>query len=121
MSLEKWQTELRKQFAADQKFELKNIGDYPVFSDFEVFNPDSGKSYKVSVRDNKNSFNFCSCPDGINSEIFNGLISTDLFPYQREGVIKIIEAGRILLADEMGLGKTIQAIAAIEIFALCLS
>jgi len=56
-------------------------------------------------------------PDGIKSEIFNGLISTDLFPYQREGVIKIIEAGRILLADEMGLGKTIQAIAAVDIFA----
>ena len=63
MSLEEWQTELRKQFAADQKFEVKNIGDHPVFSDFEVFNPDSGKSYKVSVRDNKSSFDFCSCPD----------------------------------------------------------
>ncbi len=242
MSLEEWQTELRKQFAADQKFAVKNIGDHPVFSDFEVFNPDSGKSYKVSIRDNKSSFDFCSCPDfkinglgtckhieyvatelrrlkrnhryfnqiqqpaysslsihygkerrirlkkaagisfdgfesqcfdekgfllpgmtgfvesfisnaveidpmfrvypdvldyireykeaerrkelverlfpdGINSRIFNGLINTDLFPYQREGVIRIIEAGRILLADEMGLGKTIQAIAAIEIFA----
>jgi len=242
MSLEEWQTELRKQFAADQKFEVKNIGNHPVFSDFEVFNPDSGKSYKVSIRDNNSSFNFCSCPDfkinglgtckhieyvvadlmrlkrnqryfnqiqqptysslsihygkerrirlkkaagisfdgfesscfdekgfllpgmtgfigdfiskaveidtgfrvypdvldyireykeaerrkelvsslfpdGINSRIFDGLISTDLYPYQREGVIRIIEAGRILLADEMGLGKTIQAIAAIEIFA----
>ena len=46
MSLEEWQTELRKQFAADQKFGVKNIGDHAVFSDFEVFNPDSGKAIK---------------------------------------------------------------------------
>ncbi len=242
MPLEVWQTELRKQFAADQKFEVKNTGDHPVFSDFEVYNPESGGSYKVSIRDNKNSYDFCECPDfkinglgtckhieyvmadlrrlkrnhkyfsqiqqpaysslsihygkerrirlktadgisfdgfvagyfddngfllpektnfletfidkaigvdpgfrvypdvydyirehketerrmelvnrlftdGINSDIFNGLINTDLYSYQKEGVIRIIEAGRILLADEMGLGKTIQAIAAIEIFA----
>lgn len=241
LSLEEWQIQLRKQFAEDQHFKIKNIGDHPFFSDFEVFNPESQRTYKVSIRDNKKSFHFCSCPDftinnlgtckhieftllhfekykkynryfneiqkngysslsvyygekrkirlkkadfiqlfddekeffdgygflipaklsdlgtfiqkaklidpnmkvypdifemisrqskeekrkelvaeifpeGKNSEIFDGLINTRLYPYQKEGIIRIIEAGRVLLADDMGLGKTIQAIAAIELF-----
>jgi superfamily II DNA or RNA helicase len=35
-----------------------------------------------------------------------------LYPYQRDGVRRFFEAGRLLLADDMGLGKTTQAIAA---------
>ncbi len=35
-----------------------------------------------------------------------------LYPYQREGIARFVEAGRLLLADDMGLGKTTQAIAA---------
>ena len=35
-----------------------------------------------------------------------------LYPYQREGVARVLQAGRLLLADDMGLGKTTQAIAA---------
>ena len=38
-----------------------------------------------------------------------------LFPYQHEGVERLLGQPGILLADEMGLGKTIQAIAAIRI------
>lgn len=34
-----------------------------------------------------------------------------LYPYQREGVRRFLESGRLLLADDMGLGKTTQAIA----------
>jgi len=34
-----------------------------------------------------------------------------LYPYQREGVKRFLETGRLLLADDMGLGKTTQAIA----------
>lgn len=242
ISLDEWQAGLRKQFAEDQKFKFKNIGDHPVYSDFEVFNPETVRNYKVSIRDNKKSYNYCSCPDfkinglgtckhieymlhyfhrfkkhqkylgkphlptysslsifygnerkvwlkkaikastlpgeaelfdkegflltdklpeltsfidvalrnepgfrvypdvlekidldrknrerdqitkqlfsqGIESNIFKGLINASLYPYQKEGVRKIVETGRILLADEMGLGKTIQAIAATEIFA----
>jgi predicted nucleic acid-binding Zn finger protein len=63
ISVEEWQTKLRKQFAEQQNFKFKNTGKHPVFSDFEVLNPQSGKSYKVSIRDNEKSFNFCSCPD----------------------------------------------------------
>ncbi len=241
MSVDEWQTQLRKQFAGDQRFKIKNIGNHPFFSDFEVFNPESQNTYKVSVRDNIKSYHFCTCPDfsinnlgtckhieyvlqnfekykkynkyfsarqkngysslsvfygkerkirlkkadfiaffedensffdedgflfpnklselgsfiqkaklidsnlkvypdifemifqqrkvedrkklvaeifptGGDSNIFEGLISTRLYPYQKEGIIRIVEAGRVLLADDMGLGKTIQAIAAIELF-----
>ncbi len=35
-----------------------------------------------------------------------------LYPYQRAGVMRLLEEGRLLLADDMGLGKTTQAIAA---------
>lgn len=242
LSVEEWQLGLRKQYAKEQNFKFTNIGDHPVYSDFEVYNPKTDKTYKVSLRDGIESFNFCSCPDfkvnalgtckhieyllyyfskykkyqkhlanpcnpehtslsifygterkirlrkadnsGIfeneskyfdeygylkpemldrleefiksatkvdtgfivypdvieyienyrkrqqdkkiagalfaksnNSEIFDQLIKAQLYPYQKEGVQRIIEEGRILLADEMGLGKTIQAIAATEIFA----
>ncbi len=34
-----------------------------------------------------------------------------LYPYQRAGVLRFFESGRLLLADDMGLGKTTQAIA----------
>ncbi len=39
-------------------------------------------------------------------------VKRPLFPYQREGVERFLERGRLLLADDMGLGKTTQAIAA---------
>lgn len=241
LSLDEWQKQLRKQFAEDQHFKIKNIGNHPFFSDFEVFNPGSQQTYKVSIRDNVKSFHFCTCPDftinnlgtckhieftllyfekykkykkylnqmqkngysslsvfygqerrirlkkadfiqefeneteffdengflipselsglavfiqkaklldpnmmiypdviemigqqrkeekrkklvteifphGKDSAIFERLIRTRLYPYQREGIIRILEAGRVLLADDMGLGKTIQAIGAIELF-----
>jgi len=35
-----------------------------------------------------------------------------LYPYQKKGVRRFLETGRLLLADDMGLGKTAQAIAA---------
>jgi SNF2 family DNA or RNA helicase len=242
MSVDQWQAALRKQFASDQNFRVKNLGSHPVYSDFEVFNPETDRTYKVSIRDNISSFNYCSCPDfkvntlgtckhveyvllqllrykknqkyfarsqkneysslsihygsqqlirlkkadngirydqedsffdkkgfllpgmnfelddfikqakkvdpsfriypdvfefigqhkknrdrkeklkeifpdGPESRIFDTLINTRLYPYQKKGVIEIIKAGRVLLADDMGLGKTIQAIAAVEIFA----
>ena len=50
MPLEAWQIELRKQFGREQKFLLKNAGDHPVFSDFEVTNPESKNTYRVSIR-----------------------------------------------------------------------
>lgn len=40
-----------------------------------------------------------------------------LFPFQKEGVLTLLQSDQLLLADEMGLGKTIQAIAAIRLLA----
>lgn len=242
LTVEEWQSALRKQYALEQKFKVKNIGSEPLYSDYEVYNPETNKTYKVSIRDNISSFNYCSCPDfrvntlgtckhvefvllsklrfkkyqklitqsqkdtysslsiyygrdrfirlkkaghidkytreeeffddegflqpgmvteldsfikdateadpafriypdvfefingykeaksrleklneifpdGSSSKIFDELIRTRLYPYQKEGVLGMLRAGRVLLADDMGLGKTVQAIAAVEVFA----
>lgn len=45
------------------------------------------------------------------------LLKVPLYPYQAEGALFAVRAGRVLIGDEMGLGKTIQAIAAAEILA----
>ncbi|MFO0969426.1 MAG: hypothetical protein U0793_28040 [Gemmataceae bacterium] len=47
MSLEEWQIELRRQFGRQQSFQLKNLGDYPIFSEFQVANPQS-KAFTAS-------------------------------------------------------------------------
>ena len=63
LTLEEWQIALRRQFAHKQNFTVRNIGDHPVFSDFMVYNPESGNEYKVAIRDYEFGMNFCSCPD----------------------------------------------------------
>jgi len=50
LSLEAWQTGLRRQFGREQRFALKNIGREPFFSEFEVTNPDSNHTYRVAIR-----------------------------------------------------------------------
>lgn len=45
------------------------------------------------------------------------LLKVPLYPYQAEGALFAVRAGRALIGDEMGLGKTVQAIAAAEILA----
>ena len=242
LTVEEWQIALRRQFGIEQNFELKNTGEHPFFSDFEVFNPETSKTYKVAIRNWEFGMNFCSCPDfkvnglgtckhieyvlyklkqnennlqylnkhavlpysslslkyederklylrigtenhdiinrhaadffdkegfskpgkelhmdefihsmqeklpdfkvypdvyeyignlrkyherqnklkqlfsdGIKSSLFEDIIKTRLYLYQKEGVLSMLKAGRALIADEMGLGKTIQAIAATEV------
>ena len=56
-------------------------------------------------------------PAGIKSPLFEGLLKTSLYPYQREGALFALRSGRCLLGDDMGLGKTVQAIAAAELMA----
>ena len=63
MSLEDWQIELRRQFGREQDFRLKNVGDHPVFSEFEVANPQSRNAYRVRIRGPRLGDNYCSCPD----------------------------------------------------------
>ena len=63
MPLETWQIELRRQFGREQKFQLKNLGREPIFSEFEVTNPDTRRAYRVAIRGAALGENFCSCPD----------------------------------------------------------
>lgn len=63
MELEEWQRELRKQYGVEQTFILENRGGHPVFSDFSLTNPLSGKSYRIAIRGDRAGDNFCSCPD----------------------------------------------------------
>jgi superfamily II DNA or RNA helicase len=63
MAMEAWQTALRRQFGREQTFQLKNVGGHPVFSEFEVTNPQSRNTYRVVIRGNEPGSNFCACPD----------------------------------------------------------
>ena len=241
-----WQTQLRRQFGRSQRFQLENLGEEPVFSEFQVTNPDSGGSYRVAIRGTRPGDNFCACPDfatndlgtckhvefvlgrlesrrggkralaagfapayseiylrygpqrqvrfragshcpgallaqatalfgaacagalssaqfpklepllaaahkanhelrcyedvlrfvaqardaqhrcqiidqaypqGAHSPALGTLLRASMYPYQAEGALFALRAGRCLIGDEMGLGKTVQAIAAMELFA----
>ncbi len=245
LNVGEWQRLLRKQYGEQQNFKIKNTGSHPVFSEFAVTNPVSGRIYKVAVRGLQPGENYCSCPDysinhlgtckhiefilsrlmkkrgvkkafkegytppysevylsygikrqvrykagenmppeltslvkeyfepdgtlkeehlldfqmflerlpknisheircyddvlsfvaehqdiehrrkivqsclkdGINSLDFKHILKTKLYPYQREGALFAVNAGRCLIGDDMGLGKTIQALAATELMA----
>ncbi len=54
-------------------------------------------------------------PNGIHSSALNKIIKANLYPYQKEAVLKAAEAGRYMIADDMGLGKTIQSLAIAEL------
>lgn len=41
--------------------------------------------------------------------------SLPLYPFQRDGVVRLLRSTRVLFADDMGLGKTVQAAAALTI------
>ena len=56
-------------------------------------------------------------PRGVTDPLLKKLLRVPLYPYQAEGALFAVRAGRALIGDEMGLGKTIQAIAAAEILA----
>ena len=56
-------------------------------------------------------------PQGSADPKLRTLLKVPLFPYQAEGALFAVRAGRALIGDDMGLGKTVQAIAAVEILA----
>jgi len=56
-------------------------------------------------------------PRGASDRKLKRLLRAPLYPYQAEGALFAVRAGRALIGDEIGLGKTIQAIAATEILA----
>ncbi len=63
LSLEEWQIGLRRQIATEQKFKIRNIGHEPIFSEFEVTNPQTRRAYRVAIRGDGLGVNYCSCPD----------------------------------------------------------
>ncbi len=69
MPLETWQRELRRQFGREQRFAWRNLGSEPIFSEFEVTNPESGSTYRVAIRGTESGDNYCSCADFVTSTL----------------------------------------------------
>lgn len=63
LSYDEWQVALRRQYAQAQNFKINNIGEHAVYSDFELTNAETDKTYKVAIRSPDIGINFCSCPD----------------------------------------------------------
>ncbi|MBI3823557.1 MAG: DEAD/DEAH box helicase [Planctomycetes bacterium] len=63
MPLEDWQIGLRREHGRNQNFDIKNVGDDAVFSEFLVRNPDNQSSYTVIVRGTSLGENTCTCGD----------------------------------------------------------
>ncbi len=63
MTLEDWQIALRRELGRKQRFKLQNLEEQPICSEFQVTNPISKRSYRVSIRGANAGDNFCTCPD----------------------------------------------------------
>ncbi len=63
LSIEEWQTVLRKQIAEKSEFNIRNNAEGLVYSDYSVYNPVTKNMYKVALRSSDNSLNYCSCYD----------------------------------------------------------
>jgi len=50
MSLEAWQAALRREFGRSAAYRIRNLGEHSIFSTFAVSNPDSGRTYRVTIR-----------------------------------------------------------------------
>ncbi|MDR1121459.1 MAG: DEAD/DEAH box helicase [Dysgonamonadaceae bacterium] len=85
MSLEAWQTALRKQVAEKAMFNIAPMQKGQVFGDFEVKNPRTNYTYKVAFRGMNSNWNYCSCPD---------------FKTNQLGTCKHVEAVRIFLESK---------------------
>lgn len=57
------QIDLRRRRAAEEHFAIRNLGRNRVFSDYQITNPATGGSYKVSIRGFDVGDNTCECPD----------------------------------------------------------
>ncbi len=88
-----WQSALRKQIAEDEKFDIKKNGDQPVFTDYRVYSHQSKNTYKVALRSEDNSLNFCTCPD---------------FKTNQLGTCKHIEAVLLLINSRPVLGRSLK-------------
>ncbi|MDR4516788.1 MAG: DEAD/DEAH box helicase [Nitrosomonas sp.] len=80
---------------------------------------DDALDYVAGLRDAEKRLQFLNqtFPLGIEDPQWKKLLKVPLYPYQKEGALFAVRAGRALIGDEMGLGKTIQAIAVTELLA----
>src|SRR5690606_1283455 len=101
-----WQTALRRQIAERDYFAIENTGAERVYSDYSVYNPTSGNTYKVALRSKDNSLNFCSCLD----------FKTNLL-----GSCKHIEAVRLKLAKQRGIKRLMDVVPEIPYSSLYVS
>ncbi len=63
LNMHEWQLELRKQFGSENIFQVTNLSQEAVFSDYDVFNPKTKNRYKVVIGSSDRTFNFCTCQD----------------------------------------------------------
>lgn len=63
MTLEAWQTALRREYGREQKFFCTKPGGESLFAEYAVTNPQSKRTYRVAIRGIEPGSNFCSCPD----------------------------------------------------------
>lgn len=68
-------------------------------------------NYILEERDRRRRLNLIG---SLKDEDIAGVLDTELYPFQLEGIRFAFAAGRSLIADEMGLGKTVQALGAAE-------
>lgn len=69
ISLVEWQRILRRQFGREQTFDLENIGNESLFSEFRVGNAQSKSSHRVAIRGRLPGDNYCTCPDYATNEL----------------------------------------------------
>jgi len=93
MPVAEWQTILRKQIAERTVFKIVNTGDGLVYSDYTVYNTSTKNTYKVALRSNDNSLNYCSCYD---------------FKTNQTGTCKHIEGVLLYLRKKPALRKALQ-------------
>ena len=86
ISLEAWQIELRKQFAAKNSFGIKPLNKKQILGDYIVSGSASKHHYKVALRGIESDWNYCSCMD---------------FKTNQLGTCKHLEAVKLSLGDKL--------------------
>jgi superfamily II DNA or RNA helicase len=95
------------------------MSDLPKQSDHEVRCYDDVLAFIAEHQDSAHRHQVIAeqMPEGTASPLLDTILKTVLHPYQKEGALFALTAGRCLIGDDMGLGKTIQALAAAELMA----
>lgn len=105
MALPDWQIGLRRQFGREQNFKLEKLDDQPVFSDWHLDNPQSGRRYRVSIRGVEPGSNRCTCGDYLTNELGTCKhIEFVLATIERKrGVKRLLREGAAFEASELWL------------------